>query len=345
MSHIQQEIASQPDTLRRLFSEGSETAQRIVEAIRQFDPAFVMIAARGTSDHAARYMQYLLGIHAGLPVALSAPSIHTLYHTAPRMGRAVVIGISQSGQAEDVRQVIADANTQGALTISITNNAASPLANEARYHLPIMAGEEISVAATKTYTAELGAVAMLTAYLVGKSELTDSLAKVPDWVTQTLQTSEAVQGWVERYRYMGRFAAIGRSYNMCTAFEVSLKIKELCYITGVEYSEAEFRHGPIALLQAGLPVIVVAPEGNTLDGMLDLLEKLRTKDSECLVISNNEKALSYAQKPMPIPTGIPEWISPLVAVLPGQLFAMYLAVAKGNPVDKPIGLTKVTITH
>src|SRR5687768_15702147 len=195
MSHIQQEIAAQPETLRRLFSQGSATARRIADAIREFDPAFVMIAARGTSDHAARYMQYLLGIHAGMPVALSTPSIHTLYHTAPRLSRAVVIGISQSGQAEDVRQVIADANAQGALTISITNNEASPLANEAKYHLPVMAGEEISVAATKTYTGELAAVAMLMAYLVDNSELIDTLNQVPDWAAQTLDMSQAVQGW------------------------------------------------------------------------------------------------------------------------------------------------------
>src|SRR6185369_6436013 len=118
----------------------------------------------------------------------------------------------------------------------------------------------------------------------------------------------------------------------------------LCYITGVEYSEADFRHGPIALLQPGLPVLTIVPTGKTLVNMIDLLDQLKTKQAECLVISNDDTALSYAQKAMPIPT-VPEWLSPILAVIPGQVFAMNLALAQGHSVDKPIGLTKVTITY
>src|SRR5450631_1581573 len=134
MLHLQQEIAEQPDVLARLLHESTSVAGRIAEAIKQFDPAFVMIAARGTSDNAGRYAQYILGTLAGLPVALAAPSIHTLYEAAPRLRRALVIGISQSGQSSDVRRVLTDARQQGALTVSITNDAKSPLALEAEYH-------------------------------------------------------------------------------------------------------------------------------------------------------------------------------------------------------------------
>src|SRR5215813_6230442 len=160
MLHIEQEIAEQPDVIRRLLAS-KDSVREIAAAIRQFDPAFVLIAARGTSDNAGRYAQYLMGIHAGLPVGLATPSIHTLYDAAPKLGRALVIGISQSGAAEDVRRVISDARQQGALTLSITNNSSSILAQAAQYHLPLQAGEEISVAATKTYTAELAAIALL----------------------------------------------------------------------------------------------------------------------------------------------------------------------------------------
>jgi glucosamine--fructose-6-phosphate aminotransferase (isomerizing) len=342
MLYIEQEIAEQPDVIRRLLSN-SAAVREIAAAIRQFDPAFVVIAARGTSDNAGRYAQYLLGIQAGLPVALAAPSIHTIYEAVPRLSRALVIGISQSGAAEDVRKVVSDARAQGALTLSITNNSNSVLAQAAQYHLPLQAGDEISVAATKTYTAELTTIAQLVTALTDRREDHGELAALPDYMAQTLALSEPIAQWAERYRYMDRFVTIGRGYNYCTAFEVSLKIKELCYITGVEYSEADFRHGPIALVQPGFPVIVVAPQGKVLAIVTDLLEKLRDRRAELLVISNDEGALGYAQKPMPIAV-MPEWLSPIAAVIPGQIFAMHLALAQHHTVDKPSGLTKVTIT-
>jgi glucosamine--fructose-6-phosphate aminotransferase (isomerizing) len=344
-THIHREITDQPHILRYLLTEGMETARTIANAIRRYDPTFVMIVARGTSDNAGRYAQYLLGIRAGLPVGLAAPSIHTLYEAAPRMNRALVIGISQSGQSEDVRRVIADAREDGALTVSITNAPGSPIADAAEYHLPIYAGEEISIAATKSYTAQLTAIAMLTTALVDDTEMFAVLDQLPTYAAQTLDLAESagVGVWAERYRYMRDFATLGRGLNFCTAFEISLKIKELCYVTGVEYSEADFRHGPIALVQPGYPVILIAPNGKPLSGMVDLLGKLKEKGAEVIVISNEEAALSFATKRLPIPS-LPEWVSPICAVIPGQLLAMNLALAKGHNVDKPIGLTKVTVT-
>lgn len=344
MSFIAQEINEQPHTIARLLAEGTSLAGQIAAAIRAFDPAFVLIAARGTSDNAGRYAQYLMGVKARLSVGLATPSIHTIYDSSPNLSRALVIGISQSGQAEDVRRVLADAKSQGALTVSITNNAESPLAHEAAFHLPLLAGEEISVAATKTYTSELTAVAMIVKALVPGFDADDQLGQLPAIVQRTLEQSVRIEQWAMRYRYMDRFAAIGRGYNYCTAFEVSLKIKELCYVTGVEYSEADFRHGPIALVQPGFPVIVIAPAGQTLPAMHDLLDKLRDKKAECLVISNDSDALGRAVSAMPIPA-VPEWLSPVVSVIPGQLLAMNLALAKGHSVDKPSGLTKVTVTR
>lgn len=344
MFHIQREIAEQPEVIKRLLTDGKETASKIARAIRDFDPVFVVIAGRGTSDNAGRYAEYLLGIHAGLPVALASPSIHTLYEAAPRLSRALVIGISQSGKAEDVRRVISDARSQGALTVTITNNEESPLARSAAYHLPLMAGDEISVAATKTYTAQLAAIAMIVTELVNDSAMREELAHVSDWAKETLGYTEQIAKWSERYRYMNKFAAIGRSYNFSTAFEISLKIKELCYITGTEYSEADFRHGPIALIQPGFPVIVIAPTGTAFPTVYDLLEQLRARKAECIVISNDEGALAGGQNAARLPVNIPEWLSPITAVIPGQVFAMNLAMAKGHTVDKPTGLTKVTVT-
>lgn len=345
-TYLEHEINEQPEVLARLLAEEMSTARRIAQAIREFNPAFVHIAARGTSDNAARYAQYVLGAHARLPVALAAPSLHTLYDAPPNLSRALVMGISQSGQAEDVRRVLADARDQGALTVSITNDEASPMAQTAHHHLFLHAGEEISVAATKTYTAQLAAVAMINAALVETdSALSASLERLPDYVRRTLTLSENMEQWVERYRYISQFVATGRGYNYCTAFEISLKVKELCYITGHGYSEADFRHGPIAMIQPGFPVIVVAPDGKTFPIQLDFLEKLRSRQAECLVISNNKAAFEGAHKVMPLPEDVPEWLSPIVAVIPGQIFAMRLAITRGNPVDQPRGLTKVTVTR
>jgi len=167
MSILNQEIHEQPDVIRNLLESETENAKKIAAHIREFNPAFVMIAARGTSDNAARYAQYLMGIDAKLPVGLAAPSIHTLYEAQPDLSRALVIGISQSGRPPDVLQVVQDARAQGALTLGITNDPESPLAQAAAHHLWLRCGEEKSVAATKTYTAQLTAIALLTQHLVG----------------------------------------------------------------------------------------------------------------------------------------------------------------------------------
>lgn len=344
MLHIEREIAEQPEVITRLLDEQAEQAKKIARAIQEFDPAFVWIAARGTSDNAGRYAQYLMGIEANLAVGLATPSVHTLYGSAPNLSRALVICISQSGQSPDVRQVIADARKQGALTLSITNDPDSPIAQETEHHLWSYAGKEESIAATKTYTAQLSAVALLVASLVDKPDLQNELQKLPDYVRETLHLAENMPSWVERYRYMERFAVIGRGYNYCTAFEISLKVKELCYIPGEEYSEADFRHGPIAIVQRGFPVMVVAPKGKTFPGMIDLLERLKERQAECIVISNSDEALAHAQNKMRLPATQPEWMTPITAVIPGQIFAMYLALSKGHEVDKPEGLTKVTHT-
>lgn len=344
MSYLEQEIAEQPEAVARLLSAEAENAATIARAIRDFNPAFVAIAARGTSDNAARYAQYMFGIHARIPVALAAPSIHTLYEAPPDHSRAVVFGISQSGMAADVIKVIEDARAQGALTVSITNKPESPLAKAAHHHIALHAGDEISVAATKTYTAQLTAIAMLTTALTGSTEMHDSLAKLPGFVQQTLDHCDPIRHWAERYRYMSYFASIGRGYNYCTAFEISLKVKELCYVIGHGYSEADFLHGPIAIIQPGFPVIVTAPRGKTFEQMMELLERLKTRDAESLVISDDESAFGHARQKMLLPSGMPEWLTPITAIIPGQVFAMNLAIAKGHEIDKPRGLTKVTVT-
>ena len=342
--HLEKEIAQQPAVLQRLLREGKQPTQEVAAAIRAFDPAFACIAARGTSDHAAIYAQYLLGSLLRLPVMLATPSLHTIYATPPDLSKALVIGISQSGKAEDVRAVLRDARQQGALTLAITNFADSPLAQTAAYHLSLLAEIEFSVAATKTYTAQLTVIAMLASALADDTTMQSELTALPQAAAETLRISQDIAGWAQRYRDMDRLTVLGRGYNYATACEISLKVKELTYIASEGYSEADFRHGPIAVVQQGYPVILVAPRGKALAAMRDMLTIVKAKGADTLIISNDSDLLQEGKRAIPIAT-IPEWLSPIIAVMPGQIFAMHQALARGYEVDKPRGLSKVTITE
>ena len=340
---LQNEIAQQPTVLARLLSDTQDATRRAAAAIREFNPAFACIAARGTSDNAACYAQYLFGSRLRLPVMLATPSLHTIYSAPPDLSKALVIGISQSGQAQDVRAVVHDAREQGALTLAITNVDDSLLAGAATHHLPLRAEREFSVAATKTYTAQLTVIAMLAAALVDDAEMRSQLQTLPALASDTLDRSRAIKGWAGDYRENDRLTVLGRGYNYATAREISLKIKELTYIASEGYSEADFRHGPIAVVQPGYPLMLVAPRGQSLAGMRDICATLEEKGADILIISNDDDALRRAKYAMTLPA-IPEWLSPIVAVMPGQVFAMRQAIARGLNVDQPRGLSKVTIT-
>ncbi len=341
---LEQEIYQQPDVLRGLIAGETARVADIAAAIREGDPRFVLIAARGSSDNAAIYGKYVLGALAGLSVALAAPSVTTYYGRMPDVRQALVIGISQSGQGEDVCTVVRQARDQGAITLGVTNNPDSLLARSAEYCISLRAGEERSLAATKTFTAQLAVMALLAAHLAGDPGQLDDLARLPDWMADTLAFSAQVPARAERYRYMTHCVTVGRGYNYATAFELALKLKELTYIGATPYSSADFRHGPIAQVEEGFPVLTVAPDGVVLDDMIDLLRDLRERQAELIVIGSSERALDLAHTPFMIPS-IPEWLSPVISVIPGQLFALGLSVARGYDVDHPRTLHKVTSTR
>ncbi|NPV85678.1 MAG: SIS domain-containing protein [Anaerolineae bacterium] len=342
-SILKTEIDQQPEVIRNLLNSQQENVQRIARQIRgKFQ--YVLIAARGTSDNAARYAQYLLGINNRLQVALATPSVFSIYHAPVDLCGALVIGISQSGQSPDIVSVIAEAKKQGRPTLAITNNPQSPLAENAEYLIPLQAGEERAVAATKTYTASLAALALLSCSLLEHPEYAAELQKLPDAMQTTLQNTEIAIARAERYRYMEHCAVIGRGYNYASAFEIALKIKELTRVVAEPYSSADFRHGPIATAQSGFPVILIAPRSAVQDDLLDLIRNLQSRGAELLIISDDPAALEQAHFPLPIARGLPEWLTPLITVLPGQRFAMQLAIEKHLNVDQPEGLTKVTET-
>jgi len=345
-SQFLREILEQPDTLRRLLKEGREPASKAAASIAAFGPDWALIAARGSSDNAARYAQYLFGAHNRLSVALALPSLISLYGAPPRMGRAVVLGISQSGQSPDIVGVLSAAAQQGAVTVAVTNDAASPLALAAAATLPLCAGEEQAVAATKTYTAELVALAMLSVALEGDPSRFAALEQVPAYLEEVIASvGVSVEKAAEGFAKAGKLVVLGRGFNYSTAFEVALKIKETCYFIAEPYSVADLLHGPVAMIDEHFPVIVVAPSGPTQVDIPALFELLKKRGALTLAISDKSDVLARAQFGLKLPSNVPEWLSPIVAVVAGQLFAHALCLATGQDPDAPRGLSKVTLTR
>jgi glucosamine--fructose-6-phosphate aminotransferase (isomerizing) len=343
---LHSEIFEQPERLASLLENQRQTVLEIAKAIQSRDAQYAFLAARGTSDNAGRYANYLWGAHNQLPLALATPSLFTYYHSPPRLQNALVVGVSQSGQSPDIVSVLEEGRKQNCLTLAITNAPESPLAKAADFVLDIQAGPEKAVAATKSYTAELMAVAMLSTALSNSDDRWDELASVSNWAEQTLALDERIAQMAHRYRYMSHCVVLGRGFNYATAFEWALKLKELTYIIAEPYSSADFQHGPIAMVEGGFPVLAVVPNGRVYDSMQDMLTRLRRqRDAELVVISDHADSLALAQSPIPLPPQIPEWLTPLVGIIPAQLFACHLTTVKGYDTETPRSLTKVTETH
>ncbi len=342
---LRDEIFEQPESIARLLDLQVDEIKKIAKAIRKRDIRFVYLAARGTSDNAGIYAKYLWGTANGLPVALAAPSLFSIYQSPPVLRDALVVGISQSGQSPDIVGVVEHGRSQGALTLAITNEADSPLAEAADMVIETVAGPEKAVAATKTYTAQLTAIAMLSAALSGNTEHRDWLARLPEMVNDTLALDETIREAATRYRYMTECVVLGRGFNYATAYEWSLKLKELAYVVAEPYSSADFQHGPVALASQGFPIFAVVPGGEVSHDVIRLLTDLvQEQKVELLVISNEGMALALANTPLQLPNRLPEWLSPIPAIVPAQLLCYHLTRTKGFDTEGPRGLTKVTMT-
>jgi glucosamine--fructose-6-phosphate aminotransferase (isomerizing) len=339
---LEQEIQSQPDVIARLLDQECDHIARIAAALPAFD--YVMIAARGSSDHAALFAKYVWAALAGIPVALAAPSLYTLYDAPPRMKGALVIGISQSGQSPDIRAVLAEGKRQGCPTLAITNDGASPLAQEADYIVELHAGPEQSVAATKTYTAQLAVIAAFAACWSHSAQRQAELRAIPAALVSTLTAPTPFAVIADRFRQITDCVVVGRGYNIATSFELALKLKELTYALANPYSSADFRHGPIATVTQGSPAVLIAPSGKTLPDLLDLAGSLRERGADLVIIADDHALLDLATAALPLPAQVPEWLSPLTTIIPGQQLALHLALAKDQDPDKPRGLRKVTKT-
>jgi glutamine---fructose-6-phosphate transaminase (isomerizing) len=336
------ELREGPEVVEGLLGSAVGQIDAVAKAIRSRNIDLAVIAARGTSDHAAIYAQYILGARNGLLVAPAAPSLISLYGAPPHLRQAVVLGISQSGRSPDVVSVIVESRRQGAMTVAITNDRASELALAAEYLIELDAGAERAVAATKTYLAEIAVVAMLSAALADDATSRRELDALPATMRVALDLEDRVAPLAKSWAAESRCAVLARGFHYATAREWALKLKELAYVLADPYSAADFQHGPIALVARGYPVLAIATAGPALEGMTELLDRLRGAGARLLVLSDTP-SLGDAGDFVPLPSA-PEWLSPLVAILPAQLFAYHLARARGLDTENPRNISKVTLT-
>lgn len=333
------EIREQPESLERALSlnQGSfADAARLIG-----DSSHVLIAARGTSDNAARYAQYVWGMRNALSVALTTPSLFSLYERPPSLEGALVMGISQSGESPDIVSVLEEGRRQKRPTVAITNHPDSPLAETADVVVPLRAGPETAVAATKTYTAELAVVAAISEAI---ERQTDSLSGLPMLAAAALEMGTAAQAAAASVENVEHAAVLGRGFNLATAFEWALKMQELSYVVAQPFSTADFLHGPVAVVDSGYPVLAVVADGPAAGDVTDALRRAIDRGAPTVVVTNSPLTTDLGGQALTFDSYIEEWLTPIPAIIIGQLFTYHLALHQGNDPDSPRGLSKVTRT-
>ena len=329
MSRFRAEIEEQPEVASRLLERGGPAAKAIGARVRDGAPRGFVIAARGSSDNAALYAKYLFGARNRALVALAAPSLFTHYAHPPRIEGTCVIGISQSGESPDVIAVVEEGRRQDALTVAITNEADSRLARTAELVLSMEAGPELSVPASKTYTASLVALAMISQAIDPDPTFEAAIARIPDAMREALRGEARVKPLVTPL--LGpRAVVLGRGFNFSTAEEIALKLSETSYVLARAWSLADFEHGPIAIVEAGLPVLIVDGGGPVAAGLDALRDRLEAKGCHVLYLQDD--------------SGLPEELTPVTLAVLGQLLALLVAGARGVDPDRPRTIQKVTRT-
>jgi len=343
-SILRQEIGEQPEVLARVLERERANVARLSTRWRRSEINFLTIVARGSSDNAATYAKYMFGALADLSVVLAAPSLYTLYGAEPNLAHSVVLAISQAGESPDILAVVDSAKKQGAPTVAITNSPNSTLAKSADDVILLHAGEERSIAATKTFTASLGAFALLgAAWLGAKISYLDELLAMPELMEKAIKVEQGVKSLAHTLEPVSHYAVIGRGFNYSAAFEVALKMKELAYVAAEPYSSADFLHGPVAMVDEKLHALVIAPSGRAHASAMDFARAIRQKGGRIIGITDSPEFIALSDMAVRVPEA-PEWLSPLLTVVPGQLLALHLARAKRYDIDRPRGLTKVTKT-
>jgi glutamine---fructose-6-phosphate transaminase (isomerizing) len=343
VSRFREEIGEQPTVAARLLLTAAPAVEAIASRLRAARPSSFVIAARGSSDHAALYAKYLFGSRNRALVALAAPSLFTHYDRAPGLEGACVIGISQSGASPDVIAVIEEAARQGCLTVAITNEAESRLAQVADLVVALEAGPERSVPASKTYTASLLAMALISQAIDPDVDFAAALARVPRALGAALQLDEELDRLAPAL--LGpRAVVLGRGFNLSTAEEVALKLTETSYVLARAWSVADFEHGPIAVVDAGFPVLLVGSTGPVAGDLQGIAERLAGYSCRVVGLFDGAAGPLDGEATVRLNSGLPEELTPLTLAVLGQLLAHRVALALKIDPDRPRALNKVTRT-
>jgi len=335
---MRDEILAQPEMMRQIEATWDDDVDRLRRLLTP--PSAVLIAARGTSDNAARYAKYLWGMQNGLPIALAAPSLYTGYNSAPSIPDDwTVVAISQSGASPDLRAVLASDGYRTNDRVAVTNEMASPLANAASVIIALGAGTELAVAATKTYTAELAAVLKLSEAWGAERR---GIGGVAAAMEQTIESEASISQAAEVVAGMESCAIVGRGLNMATAYEWALKITETSNVSAHPFSSADFSHGPIAMADRNTPVLAVVDDDAFASPTTAMIQTLRAeRQTPVVLISTLQETEADAVIRLP---NLSVELNPLVAAVAAQLFSYHLARARGLDPDSPRGLSKVTST-
>src|SRR5947199_2999004 len=298
-----QEIAEQPAALEKTIREEKTKVARLGEFLKERDLDLIVLVARGSSDNAALFGRYLLEITTGIPVSLAAPSVHTIYNAKLKLARALVIGVSQSGEGEDINRVLENASACGACTVGITNEADSSMTKIVDETLLMHGGRERSVAATKTYTGQMLLFYMLASAL-SDGGAAPSYEAIPEYAARALEQQETIRELVERYVFMENCVVVGRGLIYANAYEMALKLMETCYVVAERFSSADFLHGPLAVVERHFPIFAFAPPGVTLAGVRELLARLKELRADTLAFTSDDEAARLATRAVRLPPEI-----------------------------------------
>ena len=344
MSLMRLEAAEAPEAVERLLAHDGQRLAALGARLREAPPRSILTLARGSSDHAAHYAGYLVMARLGRLVTSLPMSLVTLHGAQLDCDGLLSIAFSQSGQSPDLVLPTQQFAARGATTLAFVNDAASPLAQSAEWAFGLHAGPEHSIAATKSFITQLAAGARLVAAWQGDAALESALRELPGALQQAVRTGEDWCQAVPALVGAERLYVIGRGTGLAIAMEAALKLKEVCGIQAEGLSGAELRHGPMALVDAGYPVLVFAPRGPARAGLLELAQELRARGA-CVVLAAAEDAASdHAVDCRLVETAHAD-LDPIAAIQSFYVLAEALARARGRDPDAPPHLSKVTRTR
>jgi len=345
MNSMWSEIHEQPEVIRACLAANHERLDEIASNVKERNIKYIVIAARGSSDHAGVYGKYMIETLAGYPVSLAAPSVFTIYGATVRFADALVVGVSQSGEAEDILSVLRAAQNYGAPTVGITNQKGSPIARLAEYSLDCSAGKEESVAATKTFTAQMFLLGLLAIKLSEDPDRARAFERIPEEMSGVLHLADEIKNKAVRYCFAEDMIILARGLDYCVALESALKIEETTYIRAKAFAASDFYHGPIAIVDSSLPILVYATAGPELDDMRRMIRKLMEIGANVLVISDDAETCGLGTDFIRLPAAASFLTAPFMSAAIGQLFAYFLSKAKQLDPDNPRLLHKITITR